>query len=113
MYSVELHRMRACVRGRPKLCVYSPFLSKYCGCTALASPRFVSPRRTVLGERRVGLFALRTIRAGEELTIDYKYARGSSAAGGNGAKVKQACYCGTLLGRQLQSDRDGVGVCER
>ena len=61
-------------------------------------------------ERRIGVFASRAVRAGDELTIDYQYARRS----GKGA-VQQICYCGAaacqgFIGwKQTHAEKGGSG----
>eukprot|EP00053_Salpingoeca_punica_P019048 m.189952 g.189952 ORF g.189952 m.189952 type:complete len:746 (+) comp17556_c1_seq4:271-2508(+) len=48
-------------------------------------PNAETQKWTVLGETRVGFFAIKPIKAGEEITFDYKYERYGEKA--------QPCYC--------------------
>merc|ERR1712226_392996 len=56
-------------------------------------PNSETQKWTVNGELRVGFFTKREVKAGEELSFDYKYERYGNVA--------QKCYCGTARCRYV------------
>lgn len=70
-------------------------------------PNMETQKWTVGGELRIGFFSLRTIKAGEECTIDYQYRQ-------NYGEKRRKCYCGSelccgVLGGSATTNSAGTG----